>query len=134
MFILGTYVGIASTLFSAFVCWRCFTWRRRFPSAIFAVYGVVSAIALLWSGLSTLTETILVDDTMLLRSIGAFNASGELPSGAALDEFRLRIKAHKNSIILTNVAISFVVTAAAAVLAMVAFERLSQAAPAPRSS
>ena len=121
MFIVGTYLGIGSALFSGLVCWQCFSWRRRFRSSKFTLYGFLSLLALLWSAMATITETALMSGESLNRTLIAWQAAGTEPATTTLDEFRRRITARNNSMIVTNIMLSSVVTVFVGLLAVARF-------------
>jgi hypothetical protein len=123
MFIFGTYVGIASCLFSAFVCWFCFLWRRRFSDATFTLCGTLALLAFLWAALVTFTESGLSSRDSVQRTFDAWRESGSVSPGTTLDTFEWLIHARNSSMIITNVALSFVVTVMAGLGATATFGR-----------
>src|SRR5947207_11027162 len=116
MFITGTYVGIASGLFSAFVCWFCFVWRRRFPVATFTWCGILAFIAFLWCVMVTFVESRLSSPDSVQRTYDAWRQSGSVSPDTPFDTFHGRINARNSNMIVSNVALSFIVTLAAGLI------------------
>ena len=123
MFIYGTYVGIASGLFSAFICWRCFRWRRRFPVATFTACGTLAFFACLWSFVVTITESGFSSGDSVQRTFDAWRQSGSITPDITFDAFRNLINARNSSMIISNVVLSFIVSAAAGLVATATFGR-----------
>jgi len=123
MFITGTYIGIASTLFSAFVCWLCFVWRRRFPVATFTWCGTFALVAFLWTAMITFAESRLSSHDSVRRTFDAWRASGSLSPDTPFDTFHGLINARNSSMIISTVIFSFIVTVAAGLKAMSTFGR-----------
>jgi hypothetical protein len=117
MIILGTYLGIVSILVSAVVCWRCVVWRRRFPDAIFTFCAMVTVFAFLWCGMATYAETALMGEASLQDTLDVWKASGSEPAERTLEEFRIFMAARNNSIMISTVIFTFLLTAFAGLLA-----------------
>jgi hypothetical protein len=123
MFIAGTYIGIISCLFSAFVLWLCFLWRRRFSDSSFNLYGTLAVLAFLWAALVTFTESSLASRDSVQRTFHAWRESGSISPDTTLDKFQELINARNSSMIVVNVGLSFAITFIAGLGATAAFGR-----------
>jgi drug/metabolite transporter superfamily protein YnfA len=132
---MAHYVGIASCLFSAFVCWLCFIWRRRFSSAVFTLCGTLALFAFLWSAVVTFIESRSFSSREFESALyHHWRQSGSVSPDTTLEAFQHRINAQSSSRIISNAALSFIVTFVAGLIATATFGRAAYNARANASS
>jgi hypothetical protein len=126
MFICGTYVGIASCLFSALVCWLCFLWRRRFSIATFTACGTLAFFAFLWSAVITFIASRFSSRAVVQGLLHHWRESGSVSPDTTVDTLQHLMNARNSSVMISAVTLSFIVTLVAGLIATATFGRVAQ--------
>jgi hypothetical protein len=131
---MANYVGIASCLFSTFVCWLCFIWRRRFSSAVFTLCGTPAFFALLWSAAITFIESRFSSRAVVHALFHHWRESGSVSPHTTFEAFQHLMNAQSNSRVISAVTFSFIVTLPAGLVATASFGRTAHNARAKASN